>query len=90
MTINGAYQIKMDHEIGSLEVGKYADFVELSADPTKVEPIEITKKVKILVTWLGGKKIDRAKFLEAINAIDPSQHQGLAEASLSSRHGHKH
>ena len=32
ITINGAYQLKRDHEIGSLAVGKYADMVELSAD----------------------------------------------------------
>ena len=32
ITINGAYQLKRDNEIGSLAVGKYADLVELSAD----------------------------------------------------------
>ena len=87
-TINGAYQLKRDNEIGSLEVGKYADLVELSADLTAVKPDEITTKVKVQGTWLGGKKIDTAKFLEEIKAIDPTEHQDLAGAALKGVHSH--
>ena len=87
-TINGAYQLMRDKEIGSLEVGKYADLVELSADLTAVKPEEITTKVKVQGTWLGGKKINTVKFLEEIKAIDPSEHQGLADATLKTRHSH--
>jgi predicted amidohydrolase YtcJ len=36
--------------IGSLEVGKFADLVELSADITAVNPNEFLDKVKITVT----------------------------------------
>ena len=88
VTINGAYQLKRDSEIGSLEVGKYADLVELSADLTKVKPLQITKKVKVLGTWLGGKKIDRAKFIAEVRAIDPSEHKDLLKATLETRHDH--
>lgn len=87
-TINGAYQLKRDNEIGSLEVGKYADLVELSADITAVNPNEIMSKVKVKGTWLGGKKIDTAKFLEQISAIDPSQHKGLVDSALKDAHSH--
>ena len=87
-TINGAYQLKRDKEIGSLEVGKYADLVELSADLTAVKPEEITTKVKVQGTWLGGKKINTAKFLEEIKAIDPSEHKDLANAAVKSMHSH--
>ncbi|WP_216152046.1 amidohydrolase [Polynucleobacter sp. JS-Safj-400b-B2] len=87
-TINGAYQLKRDTEIGSLEVGKYADLVELSADITAVNPNEIMDKVKVQGTWLGGKKIDTAQFLKEIKAIDPSEHQALGEASLKGVHSH--
>ena len=87
-TINGAYQLKRDNEIGSLEVGKYADLVELSADITAVNPNEIVDKVKVQGTWLGGKKINTAKFIEEITAIDPSEHQGLADATLKTVHSH--
>ncbi|WP_286298216.1 amidohydrolase [Polynucleobacter sp. TUM22923] len=87
-TINAAYQLKRDTEVGSLEVGKYADLVELSTDLTAVDPKQIVAKVKVLGTWVGGKKIDIKQFLADIDAIDPSQHKGLAEAALSSRHSH--
>jgi len=88
VTINGAYQLKRENEVGSLEVGKYADFVELSADLTKVNPLEITEKVKVQGTWVGGKKINLKKFMEEINAIDPSQHKDLVKSSISGLHSH--
>lgn len=87
-TINAAYQLQRDKEIGSLEVGKYADLVELSTDITTVKPSEIKKKVKVQGTWLGGRKIDTAKFLNEIAAIDPSEHKELLDATLSTRHEH--
>ena len=77
ITINGAYQLKRDHEIGSLEVGKYADFVELAADIYTVPVEKILDQVAVLGTWLGGKKIDLDKFVDEIKAIDPSEHHHL-------------
>lgn len=41
---------------GSLEVGKLADFVVLSADLFKIDPTTI-KDVKVLQTYVGGKKV---------------------------------
>lgn len=79
VTINGAYQLKRDHEIGSLAPGKYADLVELSADIYTVPVDQIVDKVTVLGTWLGGKKIDLDKFVDEVEAIDPTAHQGLAE-----------
>ncbi len=32
-TINGAWALKMEHELGSIEVGKFADLIVLSGDP---------------------------------------------------------
>ena len=37
-TVNGAYQFGMEADAGSLDVGKLADFVILSEDPTAVDP----------------------------------------------------
>ena len=46
-----------DEEIkGTLESGKLADFVVLSDDITKINPVEI-QNVKILETYVGGKKV---------------------------------
>ncbi len=55
MTIYPAWQCFRDHELGSIEVGKFADFVVLDKNPTKVDPEKITD-IKIITTYLAGKK----------------------------------
>jgi predicted amidohydrolase YtcJ len=41
VTIEAAYQMHLDHELGTIEVGKRADFTVLAEDPLEVEPIAI-------------------------------------------------
>jgi len=77
ITINGAYQLKRDHEIGSLAVGKYADLVELSADIYTVPADQIVDKVRVLGTWVGGGKIDLDSYIAAVKAVDPTEHHDL-------------
>ena len=79
ITVNGAYQLKRDHEIGSLAVGKYADLVELSADIYTVPADNIVDEVKVLGTWLGGRKIDLDGFIDEVTSIDPTEHHDLAQ-----------
>jgi hypothetical protein len=55
LTSEAAWQLNSEHEIGSLEPGKFADFVVLDRDPRKVEPTTI-KKIEVLETWLNGKQ----------------------------------
>jgi hypothetical protein len=55
MTADAAWQCHADHEIGSLEPGKWADFVVLDADPRAVDPAEI-RDIGVLETWLGGRR----------------------------------
>lgn len=54
VTLGAAYTLKMDHEIGSIEVGKLADFTVLDEDPLEVPP-EALKDVAIWGTVLGGR-----------------------------------
>lgn len=56
VTINAAWQCHSDHEIGSLEKGKLADFVILESDPRKVEPTNISN-IKISETWMNGNQV---------------------------------
>jgi predicted amidohydrolase YtcJ len=58
MTIWPAYQHFEEKTKGSLEVGKLADFVILSKDPTKVEPTTIAD-IKVTETVKEGKTIFR-------------------------------
>ncbi len=54
ITIGAAYSMKMDQEVGSIEVGKRADFAVLEDDPTKVAP-ETLNEVAVWGTVLGGR-----------------------------------
>ena len=56
VTTHAAWQLMSENEIGSLEVGKYADIVILEKDPRKVEPTSISE-IKVFETWLNGKKV---------------------------------
>jgi hypothetical protein len=55
MTIDAAWQCHLDHQCGSLEVGKMADLVVLERDPNKVPAKEISK-IAIHSTWLDGER----------------------------------
>lgn len=54
VTLGAAWQLKLDHEIGSIEVGKYADFAVLEQDPLSVAP-ETIKDIGVWGTVLGGQ-----------------------------------
>ena len=56
MTLWPAYQHFEEHRKGSIEVGKLADFVVLSADPTDVDP-ESLDQIEVLETIKEGKTI---------------------------------
>ena len=55
-TINSAYIIRLEQDRGSLEPGKLADFIVLDRDILRC-PIGQIREIKVLETWLGGKKL---------------------------------
>jgi len=56
VTSYAAWHLMSEKELGSLEVGKYADMVILEEDPRKVNPIKISE-IKVLETWMNGKRV---------------------------------
>ena len=55
-TIDAAWQLFCDDVVGSLEVGKYADMVLLSADPRAVSAEEIAG-LEVRATFLAGRQV---------------------------------
>ncbi|WP_194715614.1 amidohydrolase [Noviherbaspirillum soli] len=53
VTLGAAYTLKLEHEIGSIEVGKRADFAVLEQDPTLVPPDDL-RDIPVWGTVLGG------------------------------------
>jgi len=53
-TLSGAYASFEERLKGSIEIGKLADLVVLSADPTRVPPEEI-KEIRVEKTIIGGE-----------------------------------
>ncbi len=56
ITLGAAYSLHMDGEIGSIEVGKFADFCVMADDPTAVAPVAL-KDVRITGTVIGGRPL---------------------------------
>jgi hypothetical protein len=57
-TLDGAYQLRMEDEIGSLEVGKKADLVVLDKNLFEIDPYSFSS-VKVIMTVLDGRIIYR-------------------------------
>lgn len=55
MTADAAWQCHSDHEIGTLEPGKLADFVVLADDPRAVDPGDLAG-IEIQETWMDGER----------------------------------
>ena len=54
VTINAAKHLSQEHHIGTIEVGKKADFVILDQNPLKVDP-ELIKDIQVLKTIYEGQ-----------------------------------
>jgi predicted amidohydrolase YtcJ len=55
-TLDAAWQLFSEHEVGSLEVGKFADLVVLSADPYTVAP-DALPELGVVETYLAGERV---------------------------------
>ncbi|GAB4451937.1 MAG: amidohydrolase [Armatimonadaceae bacterium] len=56
-SLGSAYALHAEDRVGSLEVGKLADFVVLSDDPTRISPADIVH-LKTEQVYIGGVRMD--------------------------------
>jgi predicted amidohydrolase YtcJ len=56
MTIWAAKANRMEKQVGSIEIGKKADFIILDKDLMKV-PSDSILQVKVLKTYLNGERV---------------------------------
>lgn len=56
ITIDAAYQLKMDDKIGSIQEGKYADFAIMNQNPMKTDAYKI-RDIEVNETWINGKQV---------------------------------
>jgi len=59
-TLDAAYAAHQENVIGTLEPGKWADFVVIDRDIFKI-PAEQIGKTQVLQTWMGGKRVYQAR-----------------------------
>jgi predicted amidohydrolase YtcJ len=54
-TIGAAYAGFAEKRMGGLAPGKWADFIIVNQDPTRIDPQALAKTI-VLETWIGGEK----------------------------------
>jgi predicted amidohydrolase YtcJ len=60
-TVDAAYQLRLEDQIGTLAVGKQADFVILERDPYLV-PVHEIHQIRVMQTFSDGRRVfDRAE-----------------------------
>ena len=67
VTVDAAWSLRMDHEIGTIAAGKKADFTILEEDPYEV-PLDHVKDIRIWGTVFEGE------VYPVVTAGDPSSH----------------
>jgi len=55
VTLDAAWQLFAERRIGSLEVGKHADFTIVDRNPLRVDPEELDG-ISVTGTWIGGRR----------------------------------
>ncbi|MEO7324379.1 MAG: amidohydrolase [Dokdonella sp.] len=64
--VNAAWALRLEHESGSISVGKSADLIVLDRDLRNVDPMAL-HRVRVLLTLLEGTAVYRDPAMEPVN-----------------------
>jgi predicted amidohydrolase YtcJ len=81
ITIDAAYALRMDHEIGSIVAGKKADFTVLESDPFDTG-VDGLKDLRIWGTVMDGQVHELARPASSVHAARRESVQAMDSASV--------
>jgi predicted amidohydrolase YtcJ len=81
VTINAAYSVKLDHEVGTLEPGKRANITVLSDNPLAIDSLEI-KDIEVRGTIMEGRKLPAGQAKKKA-ALDPRSRGEPTESNFA-------
>jgi cytosine/adenosine deaminase-related metal-dependent hydrolase len=71
ITMNSAYQLRMENEIGSLEVGKYADMIVLDKNFMTAADEDLARN-SVLLTMVAGRIVKEDGLSSIATASTPA------------------
>ena len=71
-TLDAAYAAHQEDTQGTLEPGKWADFILIDQDIFKIDPARIWK-TRVLQTWVAGKSVYQPESATQTNSLQASQ-----------------
>lgn len=71
-TLDAAYAAHQEATQGTLEPGKWADFILIDQDIFKIDPARIWK-TRVLQTWVAGKSVYQPESATQTNSLQASQ-----------------
>ena len=75
LTINGAWQLGLENERGSIKVGKWADFVLADRDVFNCPVTEI-HNTKVVSTWFEGEKVYQSEVAKVADYLYEFEAEG--------------
>jgi hypothetical protein len=84
VTIDAAYSLKMENQIGSIEVGKLANFTIISENPVTCDPLKI-KDIKVWGTMVEGKKqpVGTKNTKGSLGVLDTREKDDFSNAAMN-------
>ncbi|NDY91865.1 amidohydrolase family protein [Ideonella sp. TBM-1] len=85
ITLNAAHQLRMERQVGSIAVGKFADFIVLDKNFMQVPEEELARN-QVLLTVVGGQAVHALAPFTALAPASAAALQPLSDGLPTRRH----